>query len=405
MKILTGLDIGTSSVRAVVVENRGGKPLLRGAFREPSAGLKKGAIHDLAEATSAVGKVLHEAKRVHHSALKTVYVNIGTSQVKTQPSRGIVAVSRTDSEIYQDDIDRVEKASVQAVPLSPNRTVVHNITREFIVDGVGDIIDPLGLSGSRLEVSSVIVDAFAPHVKAIIRVVELAGGHIGGIIVNPLAAGRATLSKSQKELGVVLIDIGTGTTGIAIYEEQKLVNMSVFPVGAGNVTNDVAIRLKIPVAAAENLKLNYGYAIASDINIRENIDIEKFAPEMHGMISRRLVAETMEVRLAEIMDLVNTELKLSGKVGRLAGGAVFVGGGSKLPGLTELARSELRLSTQIGCTSRDGWVVESDEFTDTFEDPEFAVALGLAMTGTEKEGWPADASPGLHKKLLRYFLP
>ncbi len=405
MKILTGLDIGTASVRAVVVENKGGRPVLRGAFREVSAGVKKGAIHDLAEATSAIGKVLHEAKRVHHSALKTIYVNIGTSQTKTQLSRGIVAVSRADSEIYQDDIDRVEKASVQAVPTSPNRTVVHNITREFIVDGVGDITDPLELSGSRLEVSSVIIDAFAPHVKAIIRVVELAGGHIGGIIVNPIAASRAALSKSQKELGVVLVDIGAGTTGVAIYEEQKLVSVSVLPVGAGNVTNDVAIRLKIPVAAAENLKLNYGYAIASEINIRENIDIEKFAPDMHGMISRRLVAETMEVRLAEIMDLVNTELKLSGKVGRLAGGAVFVGGGAKLPGLTELARSELRIATQIGCTSREGWAVESDEFAETFEDPEFAVALGLAMTGAEKEGWPADASPGFHKKLLRYFLP
>jgi cell division protein FtsA len=405
VKFLIGLDIGTTSVKAAVIENRHGKPLLRAVLKESSAGVKKGVIHDLAETTSAVGKILHEARRVHHGAAKTVYVNIGTPQIKTQASRGIVAVSRADSEIYQDDVERVEKASVQSASSNQNRMLVHNITREYIVDGVGDIMDPLGLSGNRLEVSSIVIDAFAPHVKAIMRVVELAGGRIGGLVSNPLAASRAALSKSQRDLGVILIDIGAGTTGIAIYEEHKLVSVAVFPVGAGNITNDVAIRLKIPVAAAENLKLNYGQALAQDVGIKESIDLEKFAPTMHGMVSRRLVAETIEARLAEMMEFVNNELKVSGKVGRLAGGAVFVGGGAKLPGLTELAREELKIATQIGCAIRDFWHEDSNQFEDIFEDPEFVCTLGLALTGADKEGWAGDASPAFHKRIMRYFIP
>ncbi len=405
VKCIVGLDIGTSAVKAVVVENRGGRPALRAVFKESSRGMKKGVVQDLAEVTSVLGKILHEAKRVHHASTKSIYANVGTPQTKTQNARGIVAVSRADSEIYQDDVDRVEKASVQAVASGPNRMVVHNITREYIVDGVGDILSPLGLSGNRLEVSSLVIDAFAPHVKAIMRVIELAGGRFSGLYLNPIAASQAALSKSQKDLGVVLVDIGAGTTAVSIYEENKLVNVAIFPVGAGNITNDIAIRLKIPVNSAENLKLNYGYAVSSDVSIKEAIDVEKFSVDTKGMVSRRLVAETIEVRLAEMMEFVNNELKLSGKVGRLAGGAVFVGGGSKLPGLTELAREELKLSTQIGCTIRDAWHTDSNQFKDVFEDPEFVTALGLAMKGAEREGWSGEVNPPIHKRILRYFLP
>ncbi len=404
-KFIVGLDIGTAAIKAVLVERKNGRPLLRGIFKEASAGLKKGAVHDLAETTSATGKILHEVRRAHHGATRVIYANIGTPQMKTHNARGIVAVSRADSEIYEDDVERVEKASVQAVPSNPNRMVVHNITREYVVDGVADILDPLGLSGNRLEVNSLVIDAFAPHVKSMMRVVELAGGRISGLVVNPIAGSRAALSKSQKDLGVVLIDIGAGTTGISIYEEQKLVGAGILPVGAGHITNDIAIRLKIPVSAAEQLKLNYGYAMARDINIKEAIDIQKFSKEARGMISRRLVAETIEARLAEMLEFVNNELKLSGKVGRLAGGAVFVGGGAKLPGLTELAREELKLSSQIGCTALDVWHEDSSQFSEIFEDPEYVTVLGLALTGAEKEGWLGEVNEPFHKKLLRYFIP
>ncbi|MDO8537115.1 MAG: cell division protein FtsA, partial [bacterium] len=391
------------SVKAVVAENVGGRPALRAVFREPSAGLRKGAIVDLAESSRAVNKVIAEVKKFSKAAARNVYVNIGTSQVKTQASKGIVAVSRADTEIYQDDIDRAVKAS-QAVNLAPNRTIIHTVTKEFIVDGVGDIIEPLGLSGSRLEVSSLIIDAFSPHVKNLMRVVELAGGEIGGLVFSPLVASRSALSKNQKDLGVLLVDVGFGTTGISLYEENKLAGVAKFPIGAGNISNDLAIGLKIPVAAAENLKLSYGYAVSREVSHKDTIDLKKFFPEAKGTVSRRFVAEIIESRLAEIFDFVNNELRTLGRHGKLPGGVVLVGGGAKMPGLTELARHELKLSSQIGVALGHEWESDSPNFTEFLEDPEFVTALGLVLWGMDGEGWRTPPRFSI-KNVIRYFLP
>lgn len=403
---LVGVDIGTHSIKVAVAENRGGRTVLRSVFKEVSAGLKKGAIQDLAESSPAVGRALHEAGRISKSGLKTVYVNIGTPQIKVQSSKGIVAVSRADSEIYQDDIDRAIRAS-QAITTAPNRMIVHNVTREFIVDGVGDIVDPLGLSGNRLEVSSLVIDAFAPHLKNVMRVVELAGGHVGGLVLGPLAAARAALLKSQKDLGTVLIDIGYGTTSMCVYQENKLTHVSIFPVGAGNVTNDIAVGLKIPVTAAEAIKLAYGFALSREVGSKESIDLKKFIPDAKGAVSRRFVSEIIESRLAEIFEFVNNELRLLGRTGDLAGGAVLVGGGSKLPGITDLAKAELKLSTQIGFAIAEEWSDEALNFSDHFEDPEFVTVLGLVLWGADKEGWKSERTLAKikFKKIFGSLLP
>jgi cell division protein FtsA len=404
---VTGLDIGTASIKAVVAENSGRRPVLRKVFKETSAGLRKGAIVDLAETSQAVGKVLAEIKKFSKSAVRNLYINIGTYQAKTQPSRGMVAVSRADSEIYRDDVEKVVKASEAVVNLAPNRTIIHNITREFIVDGVSDITDPLGLSGNRLEVNSLIIDAFSPHIKSLVRVVELGGGEISGLVFSPLVASRAALSKSQKDLGTILIDIGSGTTGLGVYEENKLVTVAKFPVGASNVSNDLAIGLKIPVAAAENLKLNYGYALAKEVSHKESIDLKKFFPEAKGAVSRRFVAEIVESRLAEIFEMVNNELNTLSSRGRLPGGVVLVGGGAKTPGLTELVKQELRLSSQIGLTLGDEWEGNGAGFAEFLEDPEFVTAFGLALWGADQEGWGKDGALSKFRivNALKYFLP
>lgn len=401
-----GLDIGTAWIKVAIAENRGGKPALLAVFKEPSGGMRKGAVVDLAELSAAVARALQEARKISKSCLKKVYVSLGTHQVKAQPSRAVVAVSRADSEIYQDDIERVSKFS-QAINLTPNRVILHNITREYIVDGVPDIADPLGLSGNRLEVSSIIVDAFGPHVKSVIRAIELAGGRYAGMVLSPLAASRAVLSKRQRDLGVVLIDIGFGTTSLAVYEEDKLVGLGVLPVGAGNVTNDLAVGLKIPVPAAESLKLNYGYALSAEVNAKEAVDLRKFSPESKGMVSRRFIAEIAEMRLAEILELVNNELRLLKKVGRLAGGAVLTGGGAKLPGMTELAKTVLKLTAQIGCAGGEEWSEETAAFADAFEDPEYVTALGLVLWCAHQEKWLARGKSSFlsARRLLRYFMP
>lgn len=405
-KLVVGLDIGTAGIKVAVAENRGGLPALKAVFKETSAGMRKGVIVDLGETAAAVSKVLGEVKKISRRALKTVYVNIGTHQIKSQISRGIVAVSRADSEIYKDDIERVMKAS-QAVDLSPNRMIIHNVTREYIVDGVGDITDPLGLAGNRLEVSTVVIDAFSPHVKSVMRAVELGGGRVGGMVLGILAGGRAVLTKKQRDLGVAVIDIGAGTTGMAVYEENKLAGVSVFPVGGWNVTSDVAVGLRIPAEAAEEIKLNYGYALAREVNSREEVDLNKFAAGSKGMVSRRFLAEIIELRLAEMLELVNNELRLLGKSGKLPGGAVLIGGGAKIPGISELARQVLKLPIQIGVALGEEWSEGTAAFSEAFEDPEYVNALGLVAWGAEKEGWRRDSYSRWNKikRWWRYFAP
>ncbi len=402
---ITGLDVGTSSIKAVVAENKKGQFVLRGIFREPTFGLRRGAIVELAEASQAINRILAQVKNLSKPAVKNIYINIGTTQVRLQQSRGIVAVSRADNEIYQDDIEKTIKAS-QAINLPPNRTIIHNITREFIVDGVGDIADPLGLSGNRLEVNSLVVDAFSPHIKNLIRVVELAGGEIGGLVFSPLASARSVLSRAQKELGTVLIDIGAGTSGMCAYEENKLLGAAKFPVGAANISNDLTVGLKIPVAVAENVKLKCGYALAKDVPVRDQVDVKKFFPEAKGLVSKRFVSEIIEVRLAEIFELVNNELKLIGKAGELPGGAVLVGGGAKLAGLTDLARQELKLPVQIGLPLDEGWHFEDESLKEAFEDPECATAAGLVLWGMDGEGWNRKEPQRFEiRNALKYFLP
>jgi cell division protein FtsA len=403
---VTGLDIGTSSIKVVVAERRGGKPALVHVAKVPCFGMRKGAIVEMSEASQSISRALSGVKKISKSALKNIYISIGTPQAKTQSSRGIVAVSRADTEIYQDDVDRAVRAS-QAVNLPQNRMIIHTLMKEFVVDGVGDIADPLGLSGSRLEVQSLIIDAFSPHIKNLMRAVELAGGQVSGLIFGPLAAARAGLSKRQRDLGTALVDIGFGTTGLSVYEEGKLVCVAKFPVGAGNISNDLAVGLKIPVDAAEEIKIHYGYALAKDVSQKESIELKKFIPDAKSVVSRRFAAEIMESRLEEIFDLVNDELKIFQKFGELPGGVVLVGGGAKLPGLTDLAKREMRLSAQIGFALGEDWETEGSSFGEFLEDPEFVGAFGLALWGIDGEGWSKEKafSNFSIRNIIRYFAP
>lgn len=405
-RFIVGLDIGTAAVKVVAVEERQGVPLVRLVAKSVSEGLRKGVVVDVADLSRALARVLGDVRKLAKPALRNAYVSIGTPHVKTQASRGIVAVSRADAEIYEEDVERVIRAS-QAVNLPPNRLVVHHIPREFVVDGVGDVTDPLGLSGSRLEVASLIVDAFAPHVKDVMRAVELGGGKISGMVITPLGGSRAALSKRQKELGAVFIDIGCGTTGMSVYEEGKLLGVAIFPMGGGNITNDIAIGLKIPVDAAEAIKVNYGCAVPKEVGNREGIELGKFIEGETGSVSRRFVAEIIESRLAEIFEFVHTELKALGKVKGLAGGAILAGGGAKMPGIADLAKQELKLSTCIGFVQGEEWGSGLAGLSEHLEDPEFVNAFGLVRWALDRE-MPREANARSSfslRKLFRYFLP
>ena len=399
---VVGLDVGTQGIKAAVVETPArGKPLVRALFTMPAAGLQKGVVVDEGEACGALRGALDELRKVAKGAAKNIYLNIGGKQTSCQVSKAMVPLPRGDSRISEEDMDRVIKAAETMVRVGHNRMVIHTVTREYAVDGIGDILDPVGLNGARLEANCLVIDAFSPNVQRVMACVEKAGGVVAGPIYGPLAAARAVLSRNQKDLGVVLIDIGFGTTGISIYEEQKLLHTAILPVGAGNVTNDIALGLKIPVAEAENLKLSFGYALAKEIPSKEGVEVKAAADGTKANVSRRFLAEIIEVRLAEIFELVNEELKRVQRAGQLPAGAVLAGGGAKLPGIVELAKRELKLPAQIGLVSSDAFETADQEIGARIEDPEYVVALGLALCGQDDGKKGGLSAPGF----LRYFLP
>ncbi|MBI1961049.1 MAG: cell division protein FtsA [Candidatus Liptonbacteria bacterium] len=407
--LITGLDIGTGDIKAVVAEVGRGKTFcIRHVARKQSAGMRKGAIVDIEETVSSLRNIFADIRTRHPKALRNIYVNINSPQVRLHNSKGIVAVSRADAEIYHDDVDRAVKAS-QAITLPSNRIIFHAITREFVVDGIDGILDPIGLSGSRLEVNSMLVDAFSFDLRTIEKCVSMAGGTLGGVVFGPLAASRAVLSKTQKDLGVVLVDIGCGTTGISVYEENKLLHAAVFPVGSAHITNDIAIGLKIPVGAAETLKLSYGTALAKSVPIKETVDMSAVNADTRTAVSRRFLSEIIEVRLSEVLEAVNTELQKLNRHGRLPGGAVFIGGGAKMTGLLELAKRDLRLPVQFGSVDPNAFTV-SDQWldpNDTLTDPEFVMCFGLILSGVDAMAQEHFSVPEKFsiKRILRFFLP
>ncbi|MEK7555160.1 MAG: cell division protein FtsA [Patescibacteria group bacterium] len=405
---ITGLDIGSQSVKVVVGEvSRGEMLRVIEVLKFPSAGMRKGVVQDVSDVTQALSPAIAAMKKIGKSANENIFLGMASSDLKVQQSLGVVAVSRADYEIYQDDVNRAIQ-SAQAVNLAPNRVVLHSIVREYIVDGVRDIRDPLEMTGNRLEVSSLIIDAFGPAVKNLTKCVEILGGSVGGIILGPLANARAVLSKNQRELGVLVVDIGFGKTSMCVYEEGKLLHAAVFPVGSGHATNDLAIGLKVPMETAEIVKLSFGSAIARSVAVREGIELAKIDGRSRGTVQRKFIAEIIEVRLAEIFELINNELKYIGKSAKLPGGIVIVGGGAKLPGIVDLAKQELKLSAQIGIPETHGFDLGNPEIGVKLEDPEFTCALGLVLSGYDKSTASHTVQfpmKGLLRKVFRYFAP
>ena len=405
---LTALDLGSSQIKILIAEaGKENKLSLVDILKFPSAGIRKGEAVDVQETSQALSKAFNEIKKTDKSVLKNIFVNISGKNINIQSSRGIVAVSRADNEIYQDDIDRAIKAS-QAVNLSSNRKIIHTIIQEYIVDGMEQIQSPLGMSGTRLEVNSLIVDAFSPVINDLVRSVEMSGGRASEIAYNPLAASGSVLTKTHKELGVVLVDIGFGTTSIAVFEENKLIGAKVFPIGASNITNDLAIALKSSIQTAEKIKIEYGHALAKEISVKEKVDLSEVDKNLKSIVSRKFISEIVEVRLAEIFELVHNELKSLGKT-QLPSGVVLCGGGSKTSGIVDLAKQELRLPAHKAHSEIDIFDATSKDLSVRLEDPELAVALGLLQYGSSQYlegsgGWLADRKD-IFSKIFKNLMP
>ena len=408
MDYIVGLDIGSSHIKAAIAEiKRGTDASLVSVLKISSGGIRRGTVDNVVDATHALSTVLTEIKQISRGAIKNIILGVATPDMKVQYSKGVVAVSRADDEIYQDDVKRVVQ-SAQAVNLPANRMVLHSLIKEFIVDGIDHISDPLGMIGKRLEVSTLIIDAFSPSVKNLEKCVETLGASVTDIVLSPLAAGYSVLSKNQKELGVILIDIGFSKTSIAVYSENRLAHAAVIPVGSSNITNDLAIGLRIPIEAAEIVKLSFGSALAKEVSSRDVVELVKIDPRARGTVTKKFIAEIIEDRLAEIFELVNTEVKHVGKISSLPAGVVLIGGGAKIPNIAELARNELKLSAQIGVPDMTALKAVSGELNLQAEDPEFATAIGLLLyesDANEDKQTPAKPITKGLKKILDYFIP
>lgn len=377
-QIFVGLDVGSSMIRVVVgkQESELGAPSIIGVGEAQSQGIRRGVIVDIDEAVSSISEALEKAERMTGLSIGHAVVSVGGAQISSHESHGVVAVARADGEITENDVVRVVDAS-QAISIPPNREILHVIPKTFTVDGQTGIKDPVGMSGIRLEVDSHIIQASVPFIKNLTKCIMQAGLEIDDLVLAPLSAAQAVLTKKQKELGVVVIDLGGGTTGMVVFEEADLIKSIILPVGSMHITNDLAIGLRTSVDTAEKVKMQHAYAEAKEVKKDTDVDLSKIDKQEEGKVSVKHIAEIVEARLEEIFDLVNKELKAINKDGQLPAGAILTGGGAKLPGVLELAKKQLRLPVSIGLPGSAATVI------DRVNDPSFATAVGLVIWGNE----------------------
>ncbi len=381
-KTVVGLDIGTANIRVVVAE-RGTEeegPRVIGFGKAPSAGIRKGVVVDVDELVESLSGALDNAEQMTGVPIERATVSLGGTHITADKSQGVIAVSRADGEISEDDVTRVINAA-QAISLPSNKEIIHVIPKDFKVDDQEGIKDPVGMNGVRLEVNAYIIEGSTPFIRNLSKCVYRAGVDIESFVLAPLAAGEAVLSKRQKELGTALVDIGGDITGIAVFEDRDLLYTAVLPVGAAHITNDIAIGLRTSIDIAEKVKLEYGIALPSEVSKKEEIDLAELGESEEGNVSRHHVAEIIEARLEEIFKMVDEELKKIERGGLLPGGVVLTGGGAKMPGIVDLAKKSLHLPVQVG------FPLELSGMPEKINDPEFATALGLILWEIEEKGY------------------
>lgn len=379
-KIITGIDIGSHLTKVAITKRKKDGALLQvlGIGTAPAFGMRKGVIVNINEAAQSIKTAIAEAERVSGYRAKNIIVNLDGSHILSKISKGVVAVSRADQEISVDDVNRVVEAA-QAVSLPSNKEILHVLPREFIIDGEGDIKEPVGMRGVRLELNALIVECSTPVLKNIEKCLGIIGLDADAIVLSPLAASYAVLTKRQKELGSAVLDIGGATSGLAVYENGDVIYSQILPVGSAHITNDIAIGLRTNIDTAEKIKLDYGCCAPGGISKKEVLDLEKVGPDAPAQAAKKELVEIIEARLEEIFDLANKELKKIGKQ-ELPAGVILCGGGVKLPGIVGLAKKSLKLPVQIGVP------LEVEGLVDRVEDPLYATAIGLIKWNLDAQG-------------------
>lgn len=386
-KYAAGIDVGTTTVRCVIghIDGTTGVPTIVGVGTAPNSGMRKGTVVNLAGPAQAIDDALGEAERMSGYQVDVAAVSINGSHVISTHTDGMIAVGGATHEIIHEDLVRIEEvATLGKVPA--NRDVLEVIPHSYKLDGQDNIKNPIGMTGTRLEIDANVISVLAPHLANLQKAAESAKVSARSIVVAGIAAARAVLTEQQIENGVVLIDIGGSTTSVAVYEEGDLRFASVIPIGGISITNDLAIGLKTDPEIAEKLKVEHASAIvrgdSSGVSIKHSGEIHSFN------ISE--IDDIVEARLEEIFEAVNRELKRAGCAGKLPSGAVITGGTAKLKGIAEYAKEALGLAARVGIPTGYAGVA------DGIDQPQFAVALGLMLIDAEAGG----GASGFHSKFI-----
>ncbi len=370
--IVVGLDIGTTKICAVVGEILSDRSVnVIGIGSHRSTGLRKGMVVNMDSTVESIKRAVEEAELMAAVQINSVYTGIAGSHIGSESAQGVVALKK--NEVTKNDIRRaVDTARGCAVP-PPDRQILHVLPREFIVDNQEGIRDPLGIAGSRLEVDVHIVTGAVTSAKNLVRCVSRSGLDVVDIVLQPLASSAAVLSSEERELGVVMVDIGGGTTDVAIWVEGCIRHSAVIPMGGNHLTSDLAIGLRTAPEDAEKIKLQYGVASSQLLNEDENIEVPSVGGRPSRVMPRNIVAEILSPRVEEMFDMVRREIRRAGYDGMLVAGGVLTGGTSLLPGMADVAEHVLNLSVRLGCPLGVGGL------RDIVQNPMYSTAVGLIV--------------------------
>lgn len=378
---VVGLDIGTTKICCIVGEiiEPGPQPSIDivGIGTAPSSGLRKGVVINIDTTVESITKAIEEAELMAGVEISTVYTGIAGGHIKSFNSTGVVAVK--EKEISEQDVQRViDAAKAIAIPL--DRETIHIIPQEYMINDQDGIRDPIGMSGVRLEAKVHIVTGAVSSAQNIIKCANKAGLNVAEICLEPIASSEAVLCQDEKELGVVLIDIGGGTSDIAIFKDGAIVHTGVLAIGGNHITNDIAVGLRTPQNEAEKVKIRHGCALASLIKPEETIEVPGVGGRKPRVLSRKLLAEIIEPRVEEIFSLIQREIMKSGYQDLLSAGVVITGGATLLEGMPELAEYIFEMPVKRGLPHSIGGL------RDVVNSPKFATAVGLLKYGAKAKG-------------------
>lgn len=374
--LVVGLDLGTTKTCAVAAELGEGSIDVIGLGVSPSQGIRRGVVVNIDATVDSIRRAVAEAGLMTGLQVASAFVGIAGSHIKGIKSRGVTAISGKDQDVTRGDIERVIEAA-RAVALPPDREVIHLLPKEFIIDGQGEIREPLGMCGVRLEAEVHIVTGALASIQNVVKCVRRAGLEAWDIVLQPLASSLSTLSPDEKELGVILVDIGGGTSDVAVFVDGSLHHTVILSLGGNHLTHDIAVGLRILVPEAEELKRKHGCALASLIQEDQVIELPGLGGRKPRLLSKRMLAEIIQPRMEEIFSLVEQEVQRAGCLDQVAAGVVVTGGTSLMEGVLELAEQVFDLPVRRGLPTGVGGLL------DTVSSPIYATGVGLVLYGAE----------------------